>query len=195
MAGNSVGGDMTAALALMAKDRNGPKISYQVLLIPATDASVDTDSYHEYGNDRFLSRAFMKYGWDLYAPDEETRKRPLCVAAARQQAELKGLPPALVITAENDPLRDEGEAYARKLKEAGVEVAAVRYNGTIHDFVAERLAQPAGNRGGDATGKRGHSPSSHAGCHHPVIAASGSGASVKPCAAGRTIAPRNQCQH
>jgi acetyl esterase/lipase len=135
IAGNSVGGDMAAALTLMAKDRNGPKISYQVLLIPATDASVDTASYHEYGTGRFLARAFMKYGWDLYAPDAATRNN-VYVSPLRAGAEqLKGLPPALVITAENDPLRDEGEAYARKLKDAGVEVDAVRYNGTIHDFV------------------------------------------------------------
>ena len=76
VAGNSVGGNMAAALALMSKDRNGPKISYQVLLIPATDASVDTRSYHEYGTGRFLARAFMKYGWDLYAPDAKTRDNP-----------------------------------------------------------------------------------------------------------------------
>ena len=119
MAGNSVGGNMTAALTLMAKDRGGPKISYQVLMIPATDASVDTESYHDYGTGRFLARAFMKYGWDLYAPDAEDARQSLCLAASRQPQELKGLPPALVITAENDPLRDEGEAYARKLKEAG----------------------------------------------------------------------------
>lgn len=135
VAGNSVGGDMSAALALMTKDRNGPKISYQVLLIPATDASVDTESYHNYGTGRFLSRAFMKYGWDLYAPDAKTRNNPYVSPLRATAAELKGLPPALVITAENDPLRDEGEAYARKLKEAGVRVDAVRYNGTIHDFV------------------------------------------------------------
>jgi acetyl esterase len=135
VAGNSVGGNMTAALSLMAKDRNGPKISYQVLLIPATDASVDTASYHEYGSDRFLARSFMKYGWDLYAPDAKTRDNPYVSPLRASVNELKGLPPALVITAENDPLRDEGEAYARKLKEAGVSVAAARYNGTIHDFV------------------------------------------------------------
>jgi acetyl esterase len=133
--GNSVGGDMTAALTLMAKDRNGPKISYQVLLIPATDAGVDTQSYLDYGADRFLARAFMKYGWDLYAPDAGTRDNPYVSPLRASLDELKGLPPALVITAENDPLRDEGEAYARKLKEAGVSVTAVRYNGTIHDFV------------------------------------------------------------
>ena len=135
VAGNSVGGNMTAALTLMAKDRNGPKISYQVLLIPATDASVDTASYHEFATGRFLSRAFMKYGWDLYAPNEKTRNMPYVSPLRAKKNELRGLPPALVITAENDPLRDEGEAYARKLKEADVGVTAIRYNGLIHDFV------------------------------------------------------------
>jgi acetyl esterase len=135
VAGNSVGGNMTAALALMTKDRNGPKVSYQVLLIPATDASVDTNSYKDYDTGRFLPRAFMKYGWDLYAPDAKTRDNPYVSPLRANIEQLKALPPALVITAENDPLRDEGEAYARKLKEAGVNVDAVRYNGTIHDFV------------------------------------------------------------
>ncbi|MGC1304857.1 MAG: alpha/beta hydrolase [Caulobacteraceae bacterium] len=135
VAGNSVGGNMSAALTLMTKDRNGPKISYQVLFIPATDASVDTQSYKDFATGRFLARAFMKYGWDIYAPDETTRNLPYVSPLRASLDELKGLPPALVITAENDPLRDEGEAYARKLKEAGVSVDAVRYNGTIHDFV------------------------------------------------------------
>jgi acetyl esterase len=135
IAGNSVGGEMSAALALMAKDKKGPKISLQVLFIPATDASVDTDSYHQFGTDRFLARAFMKYGWDLYVSDEKMRNSPYVSPLRASNEELKGLPPALVITAENDPLRDEGEAYARKLKNAGVEVTATRYNGMIHDFV------------------------------------------------------------
>ncbi len=135
VAGNSVGGNMSAALPLMAKDRKGPKIRYQALLIPATDASVDTESYHEYGTGRFLARAFMKYGWELYAPDAKTRENPYVSPLRASLEQLNGLPPALVITAENDPLRDEGEAYARKLKAAGVSVDAVRYNGTIHDFV------------------------------------------------------------
>ncbi len=135
VAGNSVGGNMTAALALMTKDKNGPKIALQVLFIPATDASFDTDSYHEFGTGRFLARAFMKYGWDLYAPDEKTRNSPYVSPLRASNEELQGLPPALVITAENDPLRDEGEAYARKLKDAGVAVTATRYNGMIHDFV------------------------------------------------------------
>ena len=135
IAGNSVGGNMTAALTMMSKDRNGPKISYQVLLIPATDASVDTKSYHEFATGRFLPRAFMKYGWDLYAPDEETRNNSYVSPLRATKDQLEGLPPALVITAENDPLRDEGEAYAEKLREAGVPVIATRYNGMIHDFV------------------------------------------------------------
>lgn len=135
VAGNSVGGNMAAALTLIAKDRNGPKITYQVLFIPATDASVDTNSYHEFGTGRFLARSFMKYGWDLYAPDEKTRNIPYVSPLRATNDELKGLPPALIITAENDPLRDEGEAYARKLKDAGVAVTATRYNGMIHDFV------------------------------------------------------------
>ena len=135
VAGNSVGGNMSAALTLMAKDRKGPKISYQVLMIPATDASVDTKSYHEFGTGRFLARDFMKYGWDLYAPDEKTRNNPYVSPLRASLDELRGLPPTLVITAENDPLRDEGEAYARKLKNAGVDVTAIRYNGVIHDFV------------------------------------------------------------
>ena len=135
IAGNSVGGNMTAALTLMAKDKKGPKVALQVLFVPATDASVDTESYHEFATGRFLPRAFMKYGWDLYAPDEKTRNSPYVSPLRASKDELRGLPPALVITAENDPLRDEGEAYARKLKDAGVAVTATRYNGMIHDFV------------------------------------------------------------
>ncbi len=96
---------------------------------------VDTDSYHEFGTGRFLARAFMKYGWDLYAPDEKTRNNPYVSPLRASNEELQDLPPALVITSENDPLRDEGEAYARRLKDAGVAVTATRYNGMIHDFV------------------------------------------------------------
>jgi acetyl esterase len=135
VAGNSVGGNMSAALTLMTKDRNGPKISYQVLFVPATNAGVDTQSYKDFATGRFLARAFMKYGWDLYAPDEKTRNLSYVSPLRASLEQLKDLPPALVITAENDPLRDEGEAYARRLKEAGVSVDSVRYNGTIHDFM------------------------------------------------------------
>jgi acetyl esterase len=135
VAGNSVGGDMSAALALMAKDRGGPNIRLQVLLIPATDTDFETKSYRDFDTGRFLPRAFMQFGWNIYAPDTQMRKNPYAVPMRASLDQLKGLPPALVITAENDPLRDEGEAYARKLKEAGVTVTAARYNGMIHDFV------------------------------------------------------------
>src|SRR5262249_48443355 len=90
VAGNSVGGNMAAALSLMSKDRAGPRISYQVLFIPATDASVDTDSYHEHGTGRFLARAFMKYGWDLYVPDAKTRNNPYVSPLRAGNDELKG---------------------------------------------------------------------------------------------------------
>jgi acetyl esterase/lipase len=132
--GNSVGGDMTAALTLMAKDRKGPKISYQVLLWPATDASVDTCSYEQFANHRFLSRAFMKYGWELYAPSKAERDNPYVSPLRASLEHLRGLPPALVITDENDVLRDEGEAYGRRLQDAGVQTVSTRYQGTIHDF-------------------------------------------------------------
>jgi acetyl esterase/lipase len=116
VAGNSVGGDMSAALTLMTKDRKGPKISYQVLFIPATDASVDSASYHEFATGRFLSREFMKYGWDRYATDEKTRNNPYVSPLRASREELAGLPPALVITAENDPLRDEGRLMPISLR-------------------------------------------------------------------------------
>jgi len=132
--GNSVGGNMTAALTLMAKDRKGPKISYQVLLWPATDASVDSCSYERFANDRFLSRSFMKYGWDLYAPTKAERDNPYVSPLRASLDHLGGLPPALVITDENDVLRDEGEAYGRRLQDAGVLTVSTRYSGTIHDF-------------------------------------------------------------
>ncbi len=135
VAGNSVGGNMAAALTLMAKDRHGPVIRLQVLLIPATDTNFDTESYRSFDTGRFLARAFMQFGWKIYAPDEKARQNPYAVPMRANTNQLRGLPPALVITAENDPLRDEGEAYARKLKEAGVPVTATRYNGMIHDFV------------------------------------------------------------
>jgi acetyl esterase len=135
VAGNSVGGNMSTVLTMMAKDRGGPAIRFQALLIPATDTNFQTESYQDFDTGRFLARAFMKYGWDIYAPDAKTRKEAYAAPLQATPEQLRGLPPALVITAENDPLRDEGEAYARKLKEAGVEVTATRYDGMIHDFV------------------------------------------------------------
>lgn len=132
--GNSVGGDMTAALNLMVKDRKGPKISYQVLLWPATNAGVDTCSYEQFANGRFLPKAFMKYGWDLYAPTKTERDERYVSPLRASLDELRDLPPTIVITDENDVLRDEGEAYAHRLQDAGVPTVSTRYNGTIHDF-------------------------------------------------------------
>lgn len=134
IAGNSVGGNMTAVVALLAKERSGPAIKLQVLFYPATDATVDSDSYHQFATGRFLARDFMKFGWDVYAPDAEQRDNPHVSPLRASVDQMRGLPPALVQTAENDPLRDEGEAYAHKLDEAGVTVIATRYLGEIHDF-------------------------------------------------------------
>ena len=134
VAGNSVGGNMSAVVALMAKDRGGPKISFQLLFWPATDTNFETDSYRDFATGRFLARAFMEFGWNIYAPNDKTRKEPYAAPLQASIDQLRGLPPALIQTAENDPLRDEGEAYGRKLDEAGVEVTMTRYIGQIHDF-------------------------------------------------------------
>ena len=132
--GNSVGGNMAAAVTLMAHDRGEPNIVYQQLLWPALSADLDTDSYRLYGEGRFLPKAFMQYGWEHYAPDPETRRHRYASPLQATTDQLRGLPPTLIQTAENDVLRDEGEAYARKLDEACVDVTNVRYNGAIHDF-------------------------------------------------------------
>lgn len=135
VAGDSVGGNMAAAVLLLAKERGGPKISYQVLFYPVTDANFDTRSYQQYSTDIWLTLEAMKWFWDNYLPDKETRKHPTACPLHASIDQLKGQPPALIITDENDVLRDEGEAYAHKLIQAGVNVTAVRFLGTIHDFV------------------------------------------------------------
>lgn len=132
--GNSVGGNMAAVTALMAKDKNGPKIKLQVLLWPVTDANFETESYNLFANGRFLTKNMMKWFWDNYLPDQAKRKETYASPLQASLDQLKGLPPALVQTAENDVLRDEGEAYARKLDEAGVPVTLTRYSGLIHDY-------------------------------------------------------------
>ncbi|GHG61681.1 alpha/beta hydrolase [Streptomyces griseocarneus] len=135
VAGDSVGGNMTAALTLMAKERGGLPLRLQVLFYPVTDASFDTDSYHRYAEGYFLWRDAMRWFWDQYTTDEEQRAQITASPLRASTEQLAGLPPALVITAEADVLRDEGEAYANKLRAAGVPVTAVRYQGIIHDFV------------------------------------------------------------
>jgi len=135
VAGDSVGGNMAAAVTLLAKQRGGPKIDFQLLFYPVTDADFDTPSYQQFAQGYFLTREAMKWFWDHYAPDVAIRTQPLASPLHATVEQLRGLPPALVINGECDVLRDEGEAYARKLIQAGVQVTALRYMGTIHDFV------------------------------------------------------------
>ncbi|GAA4838580.1 alpha/beta hydrolase [Paenibacillus vulneris] len=135
VAGDSVGGNMTAAITLMVKDREGPAIHKQLLFYPVIDASFDTDSYKQFAEGYFLSREGMQWFWDQYTTSPEERARITASPLRASTGQLKGLPPALIITAEADVLRDEGEAYAAKLREAGVQVTAVRFQGIIHDFV------------------------------------------------------------
>ena len=134
-AGDSVGGNMTAAITLMSKQRSGPKLGAQVLFYPVTDASFDTDSYRKFAEGYFLRRDGMQWFWDQYITDESQRNETTASPLRASSDELAGLPKALVITGEADVLRDEGEAYGRKLREAGVDVTATRYEGIIHDFV------------------------------------------------------------
>ena len=135
VAGDSVGGNMAAALTLMAKQRGDVPLVQQVLFYPVTDASFDTGSYHQFATGYFLRRDAMQWFWDQYTTDEAERAQITASPLRATTDQLAGLPPALVITGEADVLRDEGEAYANKLREAGVPVTAVRYQGIIHDFV------------------------------------------------------------
>lgn len=132
--GNSVGGNMTASVVLMAKEKKVPAIKLQVLLWPVTDANFETGSYNELGEGRFLTKNMMIWFWDNYLPDKNKRKDIYASPLQASIEKLKGLPPALIQTAENDVLRDEGEAYARQLNEAGVDVTFTRYGGLIHDY-------------------------------------------------------------
>ena len=132
--GNSVGGNMAAVVALMAKDKKGPSIKLQVLFWPVTNAYFETESYNLFGKDRFLTKNLMMWMWDNYTTDANQRKEIYASPLQATVEQLRGLPTALIQTAENDILRDEGEAYARKLDEAGVKVTAIRFNGMIHDW-------------------------------------------------------------
>ena len=134
VAGNSVGGNMAAVVALKAKEAGTPKLSFQLLLWPVTDANLETASYNQFAQGHFLTKPLMKWFWDNYTTDPKQRAERFASPLQATTEQLKGLPPALVQTAEFDVLRDEGEAYARKLDAAGVTVTAVRYNGMIHDY-------------------------------------------------------------
>jgi acetyl esterase len=132
--GDSAGGCLAAAVTLLAKERGGPSLRFQTLLYPVTDAGMNTESYGKFAEGPWLTKAAMAWFWDAYAPNGKDRKTPAVAPLQASIEQLRGLPPALVIVAENDVLRDEGEAYARKLIQAGVEVTAQRAIGAIHDF-------------------------------------------------------------
>ncbi len=132
--GNSVGGNAAGVISLMAKDKGGPAIRFTAMLWPVTDANFETNSYRELADGHFLSRNMMKWFWDNYAPDVRQRREIYASPLQATVAQLRGLPPTLIQVAENDVLRDEGEAYARKLDSAGVELTHVRYDGLIHDW-------------------------------------------------------------
>lgn len=132
--GNSVGGNMTAVTALKAKEAGGLNIKLQIMMWPIVDANFETESYKQFGEKRFLTTPLMKWMYDLYTTDPQQRKEIYASPLQATVEQLKGLPPVLIQVAESDILRDEGEAYGRKLDAAGVEVTTVRYNGMIHDF-------------------------------------------------------------
>jgi acetyl esterase/lipase len=131
--GNSAGGNLAAVTALMAKDRGGPHLKLQILLWPVTNAAFDTESYQQFATDRFLTRPMMQWMYGLYV-DEAQRRAVYASPLQASAAQLRGLPPTLIQVAENDVLRDEGEAYGRQLSAAGVPTTVIRYVGMIHDF-------------------------------------------------------------
>jgi len=133
IAGDSVGGGMTAALALMEGERGDVRFVHQSMYYPVTDAAMDTGSYAQFAEGYFLTAKAMAWFWDAYAPDVERRAEPFASPLRASDEQLAGLPPALVIVDEADVLRDEGEAYAARLRAAGVAVTTVRYDGITHD--------------------------------------------------------------
>jgi acetyl esterase len=132
--GDSVGGNMTAAVTLLAKERKGPDIRYQVMMYPVTDSTFSTESYRDFADGPWLTKAAMEWFWDAYAPNKDDRKKITASPLQASIEQLRGLPPALIAVDEYDVLRDEGESYARKLIQAGVEVTAVRVLATHHDY-------------------------------------------------------------
>ena len=142
VSGDSAGGNLAAVVCLMAKDKGGPKISYQILFYPVTEHSYETKSYQENADGYFLTKDSMVWFWNHYLQQEEDGKNPY--ASPLLAEDVSGLPPALVVTAEYDPLRDEGEAYAKKLLDAGVGVTLKRYEGLIHGFIWMSGALPQG---------------------------------------------------
>jgi acetyl esterase/lipase len=143
IAGDSVGGNMATAVAILAKQRGDVRFVHQSMYYPVTDAAMDTESYREFAEGPFLRAASMAWFWDCYLPDTDKRDEITASPLRATVEELTGLPEALVIVDENDVLRDEGEAYARKLIAAGVRTTCVRFNGTIHDFMMLNPLRPS----------------------------------------------------
>jgi acetyl esterase/lipase len=135
VAGDSVGGGMAAVLALMAKERGDIRFVHQSMYYPVTGAAMDTRSYEQFAEGYFLTAKAMEWFWDSYLPDIERRSEPYASPLRARNEQLAGLPPAFVIVDEADVLRDEGEAYAARLRAAGVDVTTVRYDGITHDFM------------------------------------------------------------
>jgi acetyl esterase len=135
IAGDSVGGGMTAAITLMAKERGDVRFVHQSMYYPVTDAGMDTGSYEQFAEGYFLLAKSMAWFWDCYCPDLERRNEPYASPLRATDEQLTGLPPALLIVDEADVLRDEGEAYAARLRACGVDVTTVRYDGITHDFM------------------------------------------------------------
>jgi acetyl esterase len=148
VAGDSVGGNMAAAVTMLSRERGEPDIRLQLLFYPVTNAAFDTASYHQFAEGYHLRRDAMMWFWEQYTRHPGERNEITASPLRASVAQLQGLPSALIITAEADVLRDEGEAYANKLRQAGVRVTAVRFQGTIHDFVMlNALAHSAATRG------------------------------------------------
>lgn len=134
LVGNSAGGNIAAVVSIMAKEQHGPEIKTTILMWPTTNTDFTTESFKAFGKDRFLTIPFMEKLYDLYVPDHAKRNDIHVAPLLATAQQLKGLPPTLILVAENDVLRDEGEAYGRNLSEAGVIATTIRYNGVIHDF-------------------------------------------------------------
>ncbi len=149
VAGSSAGGNLAAVVSLMARER-GPRIALQVLHVPVADHDLDTRSYHAYGSGHGLTRDGMRWFWDHYLPDRARRAEPQ--ASPLRAADLRELPPAIVVTAECDPLHDEGVAYATRLRSSGVPVTHLDYEGMVHGFMGWSSELPQARRAFDEIG-------------------------------------------
>ncbi|MBP1048076.1 alpha/beta hydrolase [Enterococcus sp. BWM-S5] len=135
IAGDSVGGNMATVVTMLAKDRKGPKINQQLLFYPVTNHAFDTESYNQFATDYFLAKDGMKWFWENYLPEGQDSTIKTISPLQATKDDLTGLPAAMILNGEADVLRDEGEEYARHLREAGVDVTQIQFQGMIHDFV------------------------------------------------------------